>query len=111
MKIKTTIRLPQKTRQEMLYAIIASGYGMRGKSKWVGEAIAQLLSVTDYHELVDIGEEMGDLDEVESVYLSPELKQSLELALVEIRRHYPSMEGVQSCIIRTSIIQRLLRGF
>jgi hypothetical protein len=63
-----------------------------------------------YHELVDIGDEIGRLIAVESIYLSYELKEKLDNALIVIRKRYPAMEGVQSCIIRTSIIQRLLRG-
>lgn len=109
-KIKTTIRLPKKTRQEMMHAVIANGYGMRGKSKWVSEAISRLLSMNNFHELVDIGNEISDLADVESIYLSLDLKEDLDNALITIRQHYPSMEGVQSCIIRTSIIQRLLRS-
>ncbi len=109
-KIKTTVRLPKSTRQEMVHAIIANGYGMRGKSKWVSEAITHLLAIPDFHELVDIGDEIGELIEVESIYLTPQLKGALDEALILIRQHYPSMEGVQSCIIRTSIIQRLLRS-
>jgi hypothetical protein len=109
-KIKTTVRLPKATRQEMIQTIIANGYGMRGKSKWVSEAIHQLLAINNFHELVDIGDEIADLTEVESIYLEAQLKEELDKALILIRRFFPTMEGVQSCIIRTSIIQRLLRG-
>lgn len=109
-KIKTTVRLPKSTKREMIETIIASGYGMRGKSKWVSEAIAQLLGIKGFHELVDIGDEMEGLVDVESFYLTSELKELLDLALIKVRQFYPTMEGVQSCIIRTSIIQRLIRG-
>lgn len=109
-KIKTTIRLPLTTQKEMVQAIINGGYGMRGKSKWVMEAIDQLLSRGNYQELVDIGDEISSLVAVESIYLTPEIKEKLDDALIAIRKIYPTMEGVQSCIIRTSILQRILRG-
>jgi hypothetical protein len=108
-KIKTTVRLPQTTRREMMNAVIADGYGMRGKSRWISEAIAQLLSIHNFPELVDIGDELSGLYDVEAIYLTPELKNLLDQALIAVRKNYPSMEGVQSCIIRTSIMQRLLR--
>lgn len=108
-KIKTTVRLPQKTRQEMIHSIINSGYGLRGKSRWICEAIHQLLSINNYHELVDIGNELEGLYEVESIYITSELKEALDHALIAVRKSYPAMEGVQSSIIRTSIIQRMLR--
>ena len=109
-KIKTTIRLPKSTQDEMVQTIIANGYGMRGKSRWVEEAISQLLAIKDFHELVDIGDEISELEAVESIYLTLGLKKDLDSALIVVRQFYPSMEGVQSCIIRTSIIQRLLRA-
>jgi hypothetical protein len=109
-KIKTTIRLPLTTRQEMMQGIVAAGYGMHGKSRWVSEAIEQLLAIDCYYELVDIGDGIGSLIAVESFYLTYEVKHQLDRALVVVRSHYPTMEGVQSCIIRTSIIQRLLRS-
>lgn len=109
-KIKTTIRLPHTTRQEMLNALIAEGYGLRGKSRWISEAIKQLLNRQNYPELVDIGDGLAGLVDVEAIYLTPELKKSLDQALIVVRTVYPTMEGVQSCIIRTSIIQRLLRN-
>lgn len=109
-KFKTTVRLPNSTRQEMLQTIINQGYGMRGKSAWVTEAISQLLAIVNYHELVDIGDELIALSGMESIYLPIDLKRSLDDARLVIRSYYPSMEGVQSCIIRTSIIQRLIRG-
>lgn len=109
-KFKTTVRLPNSTRQEMMEVIIKSGYGMRGKSKWLSEAIHQLLSINNYHEFVDIGNEMEGLSDIESFYITEELKAQLDQALVIVRTYYPAMEGVQSCIIRTSIIQRLIRA-
>lgn len=109
-KIKTTIRLPKSTQCEMIQAVITSGYGMRGKSLWVSEAINQLLALKNYPELVDIGNEMTGLLAVESIYLTSTLKEKLTSALIEVRKCYPEMEGVQSCIIRTSILQRLLRA-
>ncbi len=109
-KIKTTIRLPLGTKKEMIGAIVSNGYGLRGKSLWVSEAITQLLAINNYPELVDIGNELAGLVAVESIYLTPDLKALLDNALIEVRKLYPTMEGVQSCIIRTSIIQRLLRA-
>ena len=36
------------------------------------------------------------------------LKTKLDESVVEIRRQYPTIEGVQSRILRTAIIQKLL---
>lgn len=109
-KTKTTVRLPKEVRDEMLQAIVADGYGLRGKSRWVVEAIENLLLLPNYHELVDIGVEIEGLTEVEAFYLPSKIKYALDDALLNIRKHYPTMEGVKSSIVRTGIMQRLLRA-
>ena len=47
--------------------------------------------------------------EIYSISIDQELKTKLDNAIIEIRRHFPSIEGVQSKILRTAIVQRLLR--
>lgn len=106
---RTTIRLPKQIRQEMHEAMVRNGYGLRSKSQWIGEAIEQLVEFDDFQELVDIAENMANLTESEVVYLSPKIKDTLDDALIQVRKHFPTLEGVQSNIIRTSIMQRLFR--
>ncbi len=109
-KMRTTIRLPQRVRLELQQRVVSAGYGLRGKSRWVAEAIEQLLELPDYPDYVDIAEEMSDLTATEVIQLPIELKARLDHALIEVRTHYPTLEGVQSCLVRSAIMQRLLRG-
>ena len=109
MKLRTTIRLPKAVQLEMQHKIIDDGYGLRGKSRWVAEAIESLLELGNYHELVDIADEMSDLTQTEVIMVQESLKTKLEAALINVRQHYPELEGVQSRIIRSSIMQRLIR--
>lgn len=109
-KIRTTIRLPLSVRQAMHYQIIKDGYNLRGKSIWVSEAIESLLAMANFQEYVEIAHEMSNLTETEVIQISKELKDKIERALILVRKKYPALEGVQSCIIRSSIIQRLLRS-
>lgn len=108
-KIKVTIVVPESLQRELRQKIINDNYGMRGKSKWVSEAIEQLLANKDYANLVNLGDGMSGFGKVESVILALEVKQKVDEAILEIRKEYPLLEGVQSRIIRTSIVQRLLR--
>ena len=108
-KIRTTVRLPLGVRNEMLQKIIEDGYGFRGKSKWITEAIESLLSLTDFEEFVKIADQMSDLPKAEIVYFPPYVKANLDQAIIRVRKRFPTLEGVQSCIIRSSIIQRLIR--
>lgn len=109
-KTRTTVRLPQGVRDEMLQRIVSDGYGFRGKSKWITEAIESLLSISDFQEYVAIADEMTSLTEAEVLIMPVTVKNKLDQAILVVRKQYPILEGVQSCIIRSSIIQRLLRS-
>lgn len=88
---------------------IKDKYGMRGKSKWIAEAIQELLKLENYIELVNLGDEMSTFDKKESIEIDTKMKKALDDAVLKIRQTFPLLEGVQSRIIRTSIVQRLIR--
>ncbi|EKD72939.1 MAG: hypothetical protein ACD_45C00507G0004 [uncultured bacterium] len=108
-KIMTSIKLQKLLHFKMQQQIIGDGYGMRGKSKWIIEAIENFLQLPDYPLLVDIANEMEQLTEIVSIRLSEGLMDQLDQAVIKVRRQYPAMEGVKSNLIRASIIQRLIR--
>ena len=108
-KIMTSIKLQKLLHFKMQQQIIGDGYGMRGKSKWIIEAIENFLQLPDYPLLVDIANEMEQLTEIVSIRLSEGLMNQLDQAVIKVRRQYPAMEGVKSNLIRASIIQRLIR--
>lgn len=108
-KVTTSIKLQKKLHRQLQQRIIEDGYGMRGKSKWIIEAIESLLKIVDYPELVDIAEDMGQLNEIVSIRVPEELMVKLEKAIIHVRKQYPTIEGVKSNLIRASIMQRLLR--
>jgi len=109
-KIKITFVVPESLQQEMRKQIIDDEYGLRGKSMWISEAILRLLSLKDYTDFVIIGNEMSDFNKTETIAVDKTLKRALDDAILETRKTYPILEGVQSRIIRTSIVQRLLRS-
>ncbi len=110
MKAKITFVVPQSLQQELRHKVINDGYGMRGKSKWVSEAIERLLQIDNYADLVYLGDEMKGFEKVETISIERSLKKTLDQAIHDIRKQHPLLEGVQSGIIRTSILQRLLRS-
>lgn len=105
----TSIKLQKKLHYKMQQRIISDGYGMRGKSKWIIESIETFLQLPDYPTLVDIADNMDQLTEVISLRLPEDLMIKIDKAIIDVRRHYPAMEGVKSNVIRASIMQRLLR--
>lgn len=108
-KMMTSIKLQKKLHYKMQQRVISDGYGMRGKSRWLIEAIENLLSMPDYPTLVDIAGDMDQLSEIISIRLPEKLMDKLDQAIIQVRRHFPAMEGVKSNLIRASIIQRLIR--
>jgi Arc/MetJ-type ribon-helix-helix transcriptional regulator len=108
-KVMTSIKLQKKLHRKLEQRIIADGYGMRGKSKWIIESIELFLKMTDYPTLVDIADDMDQLSEIISIRLPETLMRRIEQAVVQVRRQYPMIEGVKSNLVRASIMQRLLQ--
>jgi hypothetical protein len=110
-KIMTSIKISKSIHTQLLQTVVAQGYGLRGKSKWIIDAICEFLNLspTNYVDLVDIANEMDDLTEVVSIRLPKEVMSKIEHGVIVVRKQHPSMEGVKSNIIRAAIIQKLLR--
>jgi hypothetical protein len=102
-KAKITFVLPDVLQKECRERIAKDGYDMRGKSRW-------LLSMRNYPELVYLSNQMKGFEKAESVVMTKDFKKLLDNTVVEIRKMYPAMEGVLSGILRTAIMQRILRS-
>ncbi len=109
-KVMTSVKLQKKLHRRLQQRIIEDGYGMRGKSQWFIESIESLLTLSDYPTLVDIAEDMDQLTDMVSIRVPEQLMLRIEKAIVHVRKQYPTLEGVQSNLIRASIVQRLLRA-
>lgn len=108
-KVMMSIKISQPVAKQLLTQVIADQYGMRGKSRWIEEAVQAFLKLPNFVELVNIASEQQHFDQVISMRFSELSIAALERALIEVRRHYPEMEGVKSHIIRASIMQRFIR--
>lgn len=109
-QLTTSIRLQKDLHTRLLARVISDGYGMRGKSKWIIEAIERFVMLPHYQDFVDIADEALEASEVVTLRLSKELADMLEQAILYTRTKYPLMEGVKGKLVRASIIQRILRG-
>ena len=107
-KIKISFVLPENLQKDFKTKMLQDGYDLKGKSKWVAHAVEELLDLKTYADLVKVNDEMKGFEKLESVVIDRELKTKLDESVVEIRRQYPTIEGVQSRILRTAIIQKLL---
>ncbi len=110
MKKVITVKIPKELDRQLSKRIIDLGYGMRGKSKWLCEAIEKFLTYENFPELVDIASESQTHTKLISLRMGEKLLQDIERSAVEVRKQYPSLEGVKSNIIRASIYQRLINN-
>lgn len=108
-KVKITFVLPNSLQRELKERVIKDNYDMKGKSRWVTEAIETLLVTETFPDLVKINDQMKGFEKQESVVIPRDMKKQLEDAIVNVRKIYPEIDGVQSRIVRTAIMQRLLR--
>lgn len=110
--VRVTVRIPAALEVEFMQRVIMEGYGMRGKSKWVAEAVEMFLGLDDIVEYIEYGMELDDADKdkVQAFYFDKQLVDKLTEGVVKARREHPTIEGVRSLIIRSSIIQRLFRS-
>lgn len=109
-KSRISFYIPENLQLDFKQQMIKDGYDLKGKSKWVSEAIERLLNIFSYPELVKINDEMRLSGKLDTVSIDRHLKKQLDQAIVDVRKRYPAIEGVQSRIIRTAIVQRLLRS-
>lgn len=108
-KLKLSIALPNKLKEEFKVRVIQDGYGMRGKSKWVNEAVEEFLKIENFQNFVFLAEEQENLNDKEIIFANESLEAQINKGVIEVRKSYPLMEGVKSKILRAAIIQRLLR--
>lgn len=108
-KVRVSYLLPNAVLDDVKESMLNQGYDLKGKSKWISEAVNSLLSINNYCDLVKINDQMDGLGKLDFISIDTDLKSKLANAVIEIRKLYPSIEGVQSKILRTAILQRLLR--
>lgn len=107
---KVTVKLPSVLKSSLPSRILADGYNMRQKSKWIVEAINSLLAKEGWEgallsELVV----KPDTQDVFSVPNELVLKINHEAHRVALSN--PSLNANQSTIIRAAINRRLLGFF
>lgn len=109
-KFKVAFAVPSNLKNELNERIIKDGYGLRGKSKWIAESVENLLGYKEFLELISYSDEMHGFDQLETAVIEYSLKMKLEQAIIEVRREFPTLEGVKSRILRTAVLQRMLRS-
>lgn len=107
-KKRLSVILPANAVKEIHTRMFEEGYSLREKSKWISEAIEDFLQLKEYQTLVEMAELVDDLVKQEIIYMTPEIEEKMEEAIIKVRKPYPTLEGVKSLIVRASIVRRLV---
>ena len=107
-KKRINVNLPDNVIHAIRERMYQERYSLREKSKWLSEAIEDFLQLKEYHALVEMAELVEQLAKPETIYISLELEEKLNIAMIAIRKKYPMLEGVKSLIVRASIVRRLV---
>ena len=109
-KSKITFAVPNNLKSELLERVIKDGYGLRGKSKWISEAVERLIAYKDFLELMSYSDQMHGFDQLETAVIEYSFKIKIDKAIIQVRKEFPTLEGVKSRIMRTALLQRILRA-
>lgn len=90
--------------------MVKKGYDLKGKSKWICEAIQELFHMANYKELVMLSDQLQGFEKLDYISIDKSFKELINNAVIDIRGDYPSLERVQSKILRTAILQRLIKA-
>jgi hypothetical protein len=93
---------------EVRAAAIVEGYGPKGLSRWVSEAIVEF--VKDLRARmweVGTGDNVEGFNRVFKLQLSEAAEDAIERAVAVIRGVTPNEEGVRSAVVRSAIRDRL----
>lgn len=111
LKKTKSFKVPEVLELDILQKVIADGYGLRGKSRWICDSILSFLSLEDEEFILDAieyADELRDLNKSISFRLTEEVEIYLSDWVIKARQKMPSLEGVKSKIIRAAIMQSLL---
>jgi hypothetical protein len=104
----TTYTLSSKLKQDLRTHLRTSpDYNLKQKSRWISEAICQLLAEDKDLGWVGLGTKLEKKDEIDKVMLTEAAVEALHTTMILIRRQMLLMEGVQSEVIRSAIRFRL----
>lgn len=107
-KVKISFVIPEGLQKDLKERIVRDGYSLKGKSQWVAEAVEQLFQRESFIDLVKVNDTMHGFEKFESILIERKLKALVDESVISIRKKYPEIDGVQSRIMRTAILQRLL---
>ena len=107
---KVTVKMPSQHKERLPAQILADGYNMRQKSKWVAEAVESLLANPSWEGAL-VSEKVVRTDAVDVFSIPADLMTRVNREARRVNAQHPSLNANQSTIIRAAIARRLLGFF
>ncbi|WP_427551822.1 hypothetical protein ACQE3D_24610 (plasmid) [Methylomonas sp. MS20] len=107
---KVTVKLPANLKAALPGQILADGYNMRQKSKWVVEAIQSLLANNGWEGAL-LSELVVKTNSQDVFSIPDELVARINMEAHRVALLNPSLNANQSTIIRAAINRRLIGFF
>lgn len=104
---RVSIRLSQRLKNRLPTCVTEDGYGLRGKSQWVAEAVTSLL-LREGWEGALLAERVAPTDSQETFQFPADLVQRIQEEVRRVDRLYPGLYASQSTIVRAAINRRML---
>ena len=102
------VRIPEKLSVELIEEVVRTQKNLKGKSKWVCEAIEDILVAPDLRELVDFDDAIQTNLKAESFSIPVKVKDKIQGALIGLRKALPEKNVTTSSIVRAAIIRKLI---
>ena len=104
---RISVRLSQRLKDRLPTCVTRDGYGMRGKSQWVAEAVVSLLRREGWEGAL-LAERVAPTDSQETFQLPADLVQRIQEEVRRVDQAHPSLHASQSTIVRAAINRRML---
>jgi hypothetical protein len=85
---KLAYRLPGRLKQDMAVRVVYDGYGFKGKSRWVSEAITEFLADASWMAQVIDGDMAGGNDESDIINIHPDVMKALTRATKDAETYW-----------------------
>lgn len=103
---RVVFRLPAGMQRDLAVEVAKSGYGLRGKSRWVNEAILHYLNDVAWFDQIE-ADRQGERDANEEVRLDNQSLTAINKATKIIQAKRPIFSSPRSTIIRCAIHYQL----
>lgn len=101
--------IPEGLSQDLAKHLEKIGVSSRQRSQWIEDAINRFLALEKRQELISQAVEMTNLKVRLYFFMSKGTRDKINEVTLLFKQDHPEIEGVQSKIVRASIMQKMLR--